>query len=475
MKLTQRKRWKPWLILVPFLLGVIGFLDSGDPLLQSIYHSLCLYGMGHQGSPANIVIEIARWLAPLATAGSVVLAVTALRRRFRAMVARCTGESVAVYGPETEKQAMLERLKNRGIDMDKQPVKAHNYILLGSEQENLEFYRAHLACSDKAVYLKCTSLPAQASDRANLHLFCPEETASRLFWQKYCPCELSAANDHQLNIALLGFGKLGQEVLLTALQNNIFDASQHIEYHVFGRENGFSKVYHQLDQISDPVIFHEDPWQNSLEQITGMHMIIVAEQENQHELLRSLILSLPGKEIHVLCAQPEGVSMLAAQYPLACFEWKQVAMRPEHILSDRLFLYAKRINLRYARLYEGVEETTENRDRCWSELDTFTRYSNISAADYHAVQLRLLGEYALTEEKLEWLAELEHIRWCRYHYLNNWAQGTPENGKNKDAVKRVHKMLIPYVELAEKEKEKDRENIRILMKLDRDVANGILN
>lgn len=106
----------------------------------------------------------------------------------------------------------------------------------------------------------------------------------------------------------------------------------------------------------------------------------------------------------------------------------------------------------------------------WAKLNSFTRYSNISAADYHAVQLLMLGNEALTDEKLERLAELEHIRWCRYHYLNNWTYGTPDNGKNKDAAKRVHRALLPYAELSNSEKEKDRENIRILLALDRETG-----
>ena len=67
---------------------------------------------------------------------------------------------------------------------------------------------------------------------------------------------------------------------------------------------------------------------------------------------------------------------------------------------------------------------------------------------------------------LEQLAELEHIRWCRYHYLNNWTYGIPENGKNKDPHRRIHTMLIPYDRLSDQEKEKDRENVRILLALD---------
>lgn len=63
------------------------------------------------------------------------------------------------------------------------------------------------------------------------------------------------------------------------------------------------------------------------------------------------------------------------------------------------------------------------------------------------------------------LAELEHIRWCRYHQFHNWRMGIPKNGARKDATLRIHKDLIPYDELTEEEKEKDKGNIRMLLKL----------
>ena len=69
---------------------------------------------------------------------------------------------------------------------------------------------------------------------------------------------------------------------------------------------------------------------------------------------------------------------------------------------------------------------------------------------------------SLSANALELHAELEHIRWCRYHYLNNWTYGIPSNGKNKDKTLRIHKDLVPYQTLTDSEKEKDRENVRLL-------------
>ena len=62
-------------------------------------------------------------------------------------------------------------------------------------------------------------------------------------------------------------------------------------------------------------------------------------------------------------------------------------------------------------------------------------------------------------------AELEHIRWCRYLLLNYYRYGVPENGENRDDVKRIHKDLVKYSDLEPSERDKDKEAIRITRNL----------
>lgn len=71
----------------------------------------------------------------------------------------------------------------------------------------------------------------------------------------------------------------------------------------------------------------------------------------------------------------------------------------------------------------------------------------------------------LSQKQMELPAELEHIRRCRYHQFHNWRMGIPENGARKDVALRIHKDLILYDELTKEEKEKDKDNIRMLQKL----------
>jgi len=460
MKKALRKIVKPVFILLPFMVGLVGFLMAEQNLTQAIYNSICLYGMGHKELPANLTIEIARWLAPLATAGSVVLVIAALRKGMHDFFARLHGDSVAVYGKGEDKEKVLHTLGKKGIDLQNGFKKADRYLLLGTVEENLAFYAANLKSGNKPTYLRVEHIPAQMSAEEKLHLFSLEETASRLFWKSHLPLQEAEQRQYKMDVVILGFGKLGQELLLSGLQMNIFHPSQCITYHIFGKEAGFSHIYTQLGEIEDKVVFYEENWFQAQELLLNAAMVIVAEQEGQTELLKKLRFTLPQQKVCVFSSQEEGTKLLAEGTKFCLFPWKEEVLSPDRIFERDLDRRAKKLNLRYAHLYEGVEENEENMERAWQKLDSFTRYSNIRAADYHDVRLKM------ENADLELLAQLEHIRWCRYHYLNNWTCGVPENGKNKDAEKRIHKLLIPYANLPEEEKEKDRENVRLLCSLD---------
>lgn len=473
--MKKERRWlRRGAFFAPLVLGMIGFaVLDGQPLLDALFWCVTMYALNYGDTPPNFCVELARWTAPLATAGGVIFALESARQWIGSRIKYLGGDSVAVYGPEDEKKDVLAQLGSRGIDGGSRLVKARRYILLDTEEENLTFYRENRdMLKGSMVYLKCASLPAQSAAEAGLKLFSAEETAARLFWKRRELYRLSAASGYQMRIALIGFGRLGEELLYWGLQNNIFDPKQRIEYHVFGDGKAFSAIHTQLSAISDPVVFHDEPWYEQLALLEGAQLVIVLTQEGQLTLLKDLLLATVRPEIDVFTADGAGAALLADRERLRIFDWKREAQKPEHILDDLLFTRAKRINLRYASLYGGVAESGETLEAEWEKLDPFTRYSNVSSADYHEVRLNMLaamgqsGSGELTAECLELLAELEHMRWCRYHYLNNWRHGVPENGKNKDKGRRIHSDLVPYETLTDGEKEKDRENIRVLLSVD---------
>ena len=471
MKTKLLNAGKKALFILPIILGVYGLHGLGEePLNDALFNTLLMYVFCYAESPENWAVEAARWLAPLMTASGILAIVHSLQDRIRHYFLYKRGKSIVVYGPDDEKEPLLQDIGRFGISGSDAFIPASKYILLDDEQTNFAFYHAHRSkLADSTVYLKCSSLPAGAVCEENLHVFCPEETSARLFWKENCIYSLSKAHKHKMDIVLIGFDKLGENLLRFGLQNNIFSPDQKITYHVFGDGTKFTATHTALDKLSDKIVFYDQPWYDNLPLIEHAAMVIVLTQEHQMELLHELLFATKRNPIHVFAANSSAADLLHEKERLTIFDWKKT-QGLEHILSDTLFQRAKKINLRYAHLYNGVEENDQAMEEQWKALDTFTRYSNISSADYHEVRLKMLeaeGKDRLSPADfpaalLEGLAELEHIRWCRYHYLNNWQRGISPDGKVKNKILRIHKDLIPYADLSEGEKEKDRENIRIL-------------
>lgn len=471
MSKSLRRVGKLLFFLLPLILGMLGlWIIDGEPVQDALFSCVSMYVLNYGDTPPNLLAELARWLSPLTTASGILMALRAVRDRFHSLERFLVGDGVAVYGPEAEQAQLLERLGRRGIKGTDEVLLARQYILLGADEDSFTLCRKILQEKPMAdVFLRCADLRPQSVTSPRLHLFSPEETAARLFWKEQCLYSASAERGHHLSVVLLGDGVLAENLLYYGLLDNIFDPKQTIEYHIFGGGARFAAVHTQLDQMgSDSVTVHEKPWWDSLDLVSTACLVLLLPQENQTAMAQDLLLAAPDLKVVAFGSDPALV-LLDKAGKLEVFPWLDRALSPEHILQDDLFMQAKRINLRYAHIYNGVEETGQNREAEWDKLDAFTRYSNVSCADYHDIRLEMLKLMGLPPDadrlppgKMELLAELEHIRWCRYHYLSNWRRGTNENGQ-KDPAARLHPDLIPYGELTEAAREKDRENIRVLL------------
>lgn len=455
---------------IPFVFGVIGYSMTEDIAFRdALFYPIGFYTLNTIEPAENIFIEIARWTAPVMTASGLVMAVAAFQQRFRNYFTWLRGGSIAVYGAPEKTAVFLEQLGKRGISIEEGArfQRAERYILMGQEEENFLFYQRYFRqLEGRQVYLKCDSMNGRMTN-GNVNLFFEEEIAARVFWKEQNLYRDAKEKDFRLNIVFPEFGMLEEQLLVWGLQNNIFHPAQRISYHIFGDAGKFRAVYHELSQVEDPIVFHEEPWYEAMDLFGEADRIIVC---NAGTCLNDILFAVPEKVIDVFVEHSEEALHYEAKERLRLFEWKKEAEKIENILEEGMLKMAKSINLRYAHLYTGVAETEENLDTEWGKLNTFTKYSNISSADYHKVRLLMIDEWKKQTGRdeidgafLRELAELEHIRWNRYHYLNNWKYGIPENGKNKDAVKRIHKDLIPFSELTEAEKDKDAENIRVLL------------
>ena len=465
------RRLKYPLLCLPLILGLIGLLTAGESFGNSLYSALSMYLLQYQSAGPNFLTNLARWTAPLATILGLLSSIPSVCERFHNFTRWRAGKSVAVYGPEPEKTLLLAQLGRRGIAGKPGFVRAGRYVLLGGETENFLFWAEHHRQLEFVpVYLRCHCLPSQSVSDPMLRLFCPEETAARLFWSERCLYELSSGCGHRMRIVLLGFGRLGEELLNFAVLDNIFSPEQHIEYHVFGGCSAFTGAHPQLGETGDSVIAHSEPWYDSLPLLEEAQAVIVLEQENQLELLKNLLLALRRQEIDVFDAGGGECELLSGRERLRLFAWRERAFSPKYIFSDLMTERAKRINARFAALRSKTAETPESMKAQWQELDTFARYALISQADYHDIRLKMLAVIGkppdpsvLSPELLDQLAQLEHLRLCRYYYLNNYRPGVPENGSREDPLHRVNALLVSYDALPDEEKDFRHETVRVLL------------
>lgn len=108
----MKKFFKLLLYILPLVLGVWGlhFLE-GEPFLDSVFNSILMYILCYTEHPANIFVELARWLAPAMTASWVLFFFNTLRERLTHFLMFCTGNSIAVYGPSEEKEKDRENIR----------------------------------------------------------------------------------------------------------------------------------------------------------------------------------------------------------------------------------------------------------------------------------------------------------------------------------------------------------------------------
>ena len=114
----------------------------------------------------------------------------------------------------------------------------------------------------------------------------------------------------------------------------------------------------------------------------------------------------------------------------------------------------------------------------FDDLPLEIKYSNLDNAYHIPTKLLSIGykirplnkgyrsfTLDLNEEEIETMARVEHIRWCWEKRLNGWRYG-----EKRDNNKKIHPGLIEYDELDESEKDKDRDLVKLIPALLKDIG-----
>jgi hypothetical protein len=149
---------------------------------------------------------------------------------------------------------------------------------------------------------------------------------------------------------------------------------------------------------------------------------------------------------------------------------------PELLLQEESDLLARSVHEFYleGQLDKGDQIGARSSMYEWSDLPEVVRDDNRLVADCYTLKLRDIGARlavgeaeSLTFEgdELEQLARAEHERWMAARRAEGWVYGQTRD----DAAKR-HPMIVAYDELTEEAKALDREQIRIMARLVRQVG-----
>jgi serine phosphatase RsbU (regulator of sigma subunit) len=126
---------------------------------------------------------------------------------------------------------------------------------------------------------------------------------------------------------------------------------------------------------------------------------------------------------------------------------------------------------------QEVKDSANRNFISFDDLPDEIRFSNMDNAWHIPTKLLSIGykirpvekgmrasALCLNEAEIETMAMVEHLRWCWDKRLNGWTYG-----KKNDLERKTHPSLLPYENLSESEKEKDRKLVKLIPALLQDM------
>jgi len=128
---------------------------------------------------------------------------------------------------------------------------------------------------------------------------------------------------------------------------------------------------------------------------------------------------------------------------------------------------AQAIHEAYRYAWRGKVHNRDLSIAKWDKLPDYLKESNRQQADHIFYKLHRLGytvhrvtnrdivPMAFTEDEIEIMAEMEHVRWSEERLRDGWKWG-----ERKDTIRKTSPYLVPWAELPEDAKEQDRQTVR---------------
>jgi len=225
----------------------------------------------------------------------------------------------------------------------------------------------------------------------------------------------------------------------------------------------------------------------------GLYAALTLHQYTAERDVRFIVRMDHNTSVAKLIADEQvGLKSIREIHPVNMFE---LTANSQLILAGEEEILARSIHENYCIKEQNKGQTRETNQLLvsWDELGALTekkdgiagekyQESNRKQANFIWTKLSLVGceigpvtdwdaplEFRFTPEETELLSSLEHERWMSEKLDGGWRYGDKRDDKQK-----IHPSLVPYENLSEPEKEKDRDTIRqipeILSRIDFQVS-----
>ena len=486
---------KTWALIAPIviiIIGLIGYMGGeGMGLYQALLQSFKLPKGYLDPLPVNTALEIARWLGITYIFSMFYAAIIALINSGAVFIRSNREDTVAVHGDSVYSNLLVSALGKKAIHGDSKLLfKAPTQVIFfNSDKDTLDFYQRNSEQLEKAnaVYLCLNDTYRSSSIKSNVYVLNISESKAINYWQKNYLSEYK-------KIAIIGNGQLAENILYWGLQINVFDTTKNVDYAVYGDFERFNKLHPSLtskmQDYGGDIITFNNIWYDNMDALRSVDRIILCGESDENiETATLLVESGVHVEIHVFIEGSSARTIFDSSN-IKFFGDLSPEDVKELILMDKIHEGGKICNISY-ELYENAIQSddnltyesvknelhTEKAKESWERLDAFTKGSNYSSALHDKQKYELLRKAGLdvsgmsvheNEERYNSLSnriksllqEIEHIRWARYHFLNNWSTMDEKimmrcGGKKKDPLKRLHVDLVPYHELTKEDQNKD--------------------
>ena len=455
------KKLIPVLSILPFIIGTVGYVLAGEAITDALYASFALYFINPVSDNYNVLVDIARWTSALVTTTAILYVIRELWAGMICRIKCMAPDSVAVYSDKPIGISFGKKVRAIYAGQKFLPHAKSHIIMLDSDCDSLRFYNEHEnILKEKKVYIGLNELEfGLINTDSNAVFYDINGTIARVLWKSVALWEREKTD---FTIAVYGNGTLSENILNYGLLLNLFSDKQHISYKMIGSQSYFVKHPDMRTENADTLSYHSMD-DDGIWEVLGKSDLIIISEKIPAALLQTFAVVCSGSEIYYYSPEKGDEGDYLTAENIHSFGRNSDILTDANIRQGALIENARQINLRYAKAYNG------NAD--WNKLSGFLKLSNISSADYREVLEYLIRSGRNTD--IDKLSELEHIRWCRFHYINYWKYGVPENGKNKDEKRKIHSCLKGYYELPEEERRKDSAMIAELLEAARNEKTAV--